>query len=102
MPTETMVELNDPEIGPKQKWHSGIAMVVPSIQILEIINQPELIEYEPKVDQAVKDGKPIETALNEDVQTEKSKRKNQDKPIPPISRKKFFGKLTKATLRRNS
>jgi hypothetical protein len=102
MPTETMVELNDPEIDPKQKWHSGISMVVPSNQILEIINQPELIEYEPKVEQAVKDGKPIETALNEDVQTEKSKRKNQDKPIPPISRKKVFGKLTKATLRRNS
>jgi len=99
MPTETMVELADAEIDPKQKWHSGISMVVPSIQILEIINQPKLIEYEPKVEQAVKDGKPIETALNEDALTKKQKRKTRDVEVPPISRKKFFENLTKATRR---
>lgn len=99
MPLETMVELPDVE-DPTQRWHSGISMVVPSTKILEIINQPKLIEYEPKVEQAVKDGAPIETALNDDVKSEKPRRKNRDIPIPPISRKKFFDALGKATKRK--
>lgn len=33
----------------KQVWHSGISMVVPSTKILQILNQPKLLEYETKI-----------------------------------------------------
>jgi hypothetical protein len=97
MPVETMVELAGDVSDPKQKWNSGISLVVPSTKILEIINQPELIEYEHRWDEALKDSEPVETALGNHSKGEKPKRKNRDVKIPPVSRKTFFEDLEKAT-----
>ncbi len=94
IPIETIVELAGAVSDPNQKWHSGISMVVPSEQLLEIFNQPGLIEYEKKVDRALKDNKPIE-------RSGKPKRRTRDVGIPPISREKFFGALKKATRKRD-
>jgi hypothetical protein len=100
MPLETMVELAG--TNPKEKWHSGISMVVPSQKILEIIDQPKLIEWEKEVDHAAEKYKPSETALSESDKTERSgpKRKIREVKIPPISRKKVFDDLRKATQRK--
>lgn len=83
MPVETMIELglagDDAAADPKQKWHSGISMVVPSTKILEIINQPKLIEYEKKMGDVLKrEDNPIKTAIARDTQGWKRKRKNRD------------------------
>jgi hypothetical protein len=101
-PTEVAYEVRDAD--PGQVWHSGISMVVPSTKILEILNQPKLIEYEKKVFETVEKekNKPIETAIAEPADGNlhpKLKRKNRDIPIAPISREKFFGHLKKATKR---
>ncbi len=101
MPIETIVELAG-RADPQQKWHSGISMVVPSAKILEIVDQPDLVEYEEAVEQALKNDKSVETALvdfDEKAGKEK-KRKTRDVPIPPVSRKQFFADLKKASQRR--
>ncbi len=103
-PTEVATEVGNAERG--QVWHSGISMVVPSTKIAEILNQPTLLEYERTVFSEVenKKGKPTETAIAESDSANlhpESKRKNRDIPIPPIGRKKFFEKLTKATQKRD-
>ena len=53
MPIETVIELAG-EADPLQRWHSGISMVVPASKILEIINQPRLVQYEASVEQSLK------------------------------------------------
>jgi hypothetical protein len=105
-PLETMVEFpnNDPCAvpDPTQKWHPGISLIVPSTKILEILNQPKLIEYEQKMDKQLKEGGPIETSLASSTQDEHPKHKNRDLGIPPLTREKFFGDLEKATRKRKS
>lgn len=88
---------------PRQAWHSGISMVVPASKILAIINQQEVIDYEKAMLWRMDKNKsemPIETAIDAATPDDKAKRKNRDVKIPPISRKKFFGALGKATSRR--
>jgi hypothetical protein len=98
MPIKVMNEIMGSD--PGQAWHSGISMVVPASEILKIINQPEVIEYEKtmlwRMDKNKSD-MPQETAI---IPSDKPKRKNRDVTIPPISRKKFFNDLTKATQKR--
>ena len=51
---------------PKQKWHSGICMVVPSTQILEILDHPDLVEYEEEIMKKAKpddDETPVESGI---------------------------------------
>jgi hypothetical protein len=99
MPIETIVELAG-KADPAQKWHSGISMIVPASKILEIINQPKLIEYEEVVQRALREDKPVETAVAEFSEPDKTtKRGNRDVEIPPINRKKFLDDLMKATRR---
>jgi hypothetical protein len=57
---------------------------------------------EKQVDHAAEQYKPTETALSESDDAEekgRSSHKTRDIPIPPISRKKFFGALGKASSR---
>jgi hypothetical protein len=98
LPIETITELGG-KGDPNQKWHSGISMVVPASKILEIVNQPKLIEYEDAVEKALEEDKPVETALRGFVEEHATRKKNRDVEIPPISRKTFFEDLTKATQR---
>lgn len=55
-PTEVAYEVQDAD--PGQVWHSGISLVVPSTKILEILNQPKLVEYERRAAKAVESFKP--------------------------------------------
>jgi hypothetical protein len=84
-----------------QLWHSGICQVVPSEQILAILNQPKLIKYEDSIlKKKAKDGtdKPIETAIEE---VPKSKRKSRDIEVKEHpSKAKFFEDLEKAAHKR--
>jgi hypothetical protein len=53
----------------KQVWHSGISMVVPSTKILEILNQPKLLEYEQKIVDAMNKRKsdlPVEAFVSDE------------------------------------
>jgi hypothetical protein len=98
MSLETMVEFAGTD--PKDKWHSGITMVVPSQKILEIFDQPELIEWEKATDHAAEEYKPTEaslTNLDEAPSPTNRKRGNRDLEIPPISRGEFFDALKKTT-----
>jgi hypothetical protein len=100
MPIETMVELGG-KADSDQKWHSGISMVVPATQILEIVNQPKLIEYEATMDEILKADMPVETALSDGSEAEEGSNKhNRDVEIQPITREQFFSDLTKATRKR--
>jgi hypothetical protein len=85
-------------IDPTQMWHTGISQVVPANQILDILNQPELLEYEKTIRKKLDEVRPVETAIEDD--TPISERKNRDIPIPPISRKQFLTDLEKATQKR--
>ncbi len=82
----------------EQMWHTGISLVVPADKILEILNQPRLLEYE-KIIRNKNEAEPTETVIKDDEPV-KSKRKNRDTPISPISRGKFFSEPTKATKRK--
>ena len=83
----------------KDKGHLvelGISLVVPSAQILDIIDQPKLLKKEDDMRQRIKrkrDGGAVETSIRQEP------KKNRDKPIPPINRGKFFDALDKATKR---
>jgi hypothetical protein len=101
LPIEVMVELAG-KAPPDQKWNSGISMVVPAEKILEIINQPKLIEYEDVVDKALKENVAVETALAESMKDEPTtrKRRNRDVEVPPISRDEFFGALERSSVRK--
>lgn len=53
----------------QQSWHSGISMVVPSTKILEILDQPKLLEYEQRIVDAMKkrkEDKPVEAFISDD------------------------------------
>jgi hypothetical protein len=50
IPIETIIELKGKVRNEKQAWNSGLSTVVPSDKILEVINQPELIEYEKTIE----------------------------------------------------
>jgi hypothetical protein len=73
----------------RQVWHTGISMVVPSTKILEILNQPELIEYERWVAGLLKKKKdvpnvPVGTSIEES--TDKPKRKSRVRISNPRTR----------------
>jgi hypothetical protein len=84
-----------------QMWHTGISQVVPANQILEILNQPKLLEYEKEMLTALDEANPVETSLSDDADEPPSTRGNRDIPIPPISRGEFFGALETATRKRD-
>jgi hypothetical protein len=87
----------------KQLWHSGISMVVPSTKILEILNQPKLIDYEQQIVTAMKkrkanDDKPVEAALDDELTQLTRPKKGKPIPIPiPVEREvsEFFKKATR-------
>jgi hypothetical protein len=85
-------------------WHTGISMVVPSTKILDILNQPELVEYERWVAGLMKNKKntpdaPVEASIEEP--TNKSKRKSRDKDVSEHPDKgRFFDDLGKAIRKR--
>jgi hypothetical protein len=93
MSLETMVEFAG--TNPKDKWHSGITMVVPSQQILDIFDQPELIKWELDTDHTAEKYTPTEASLTEEEP--QRKRRTRDVEIPPIGREKFFDALGNAT-----
>jgi Trypsin-like peptidase domain len=100
LPVPVADELKGP-IDPTQMWHTGISQVVPADQILDILNQPELLEYEQVSRKKLDEVRPVETAIEEDDgPISEPKPKNRDIPIPPIARKQFFTDLEKATQRR--
>src|SRR5271163_3318929 len=76
-------------------WHSGITMVEPSTQLLEIINRPDLIAYERDLDEQMKridNGlPPIPTSSGDspEAPTKATKRK-RTVTIPPTGRKDFL------------
>jgi len=84
------------------KWHTGISMVVPSTKILEILNQPKLVEFEKRIVEAMKkrdDDKPVETAMEESKP--KPSRKSRDKDVSEHPNKgRFFNDLAKAIQKR--
>ncbi len=85
-----------------QRWHSGISMVVPAHQILEILNQPKLIKYEASVfdkDKKEKSNLDEETSIEPSAAVPKKKRRNRDVLPPSISRGRFFDALEKVTKR---
>jgi hypothetical protein len=76
--------------------NSGIAGVVPASRLRDLLYEPYLCKKRKEEEMsrkrnAVKPNAPIEDSA------ENQKRKNRDIPIPPVSRKKFFDDLTKAT-----
>ena len=82
--------------GSKEKWHSGISLVVPADQILDILNQPKLLAYERQImKKRVEEIQPVETTIRN--AENRPKRKNRDVEIPPVSGKKFSNDLRKAT-----
>jgi len=96
MPIETAVELAGDPDHPKQKWHSGISMVVPATKLLEIINQPKLVEQVQRMEQAIKEDRPIETALL-DEKEKGEQRTGRNIRIPEPTRARFFSDPEKAT-----
>jgi hypothetical protein len=92
-------ELTGQVIDPNQMWHTGISQVVPADQILDILNQPKLLEYEKMIEKTLKNTPPMETAIEDEEPTNKVKRKNRDVQIPPIGRDKLFNALKKAAQR---
>jgi hypothetical protein len=81
--------------------NTGMSGVIPAWKILDILNSPRLKAVRQKADEeltAKKATSPVRlTGADEEHSHE---RKNRDVDIPPISRKKFFTGLTKATRRR--
>lgn len=72
MSLETMVEFAG--TSSKDKWHSGITMVVPSQKILEIFDQPKLIQWEQDTDHLAREYKPTEASLSVTKDTNPRKR----------------------------
>ena len=71
--------------------NTGLSAVIPAWKIEELLIQME------------RDDTPTPKVRSTGEQTSaKSKRKNRDVPIPPISRKRFVEALTKATKRKDS
>jgi len=88
----------------KQVWHSGISMVVPSTKILEILDQPKLLEYEQKIVDAMKkrkDDKPVEAALDEEPTQLTTPKKGRPIAIPIPSRDDVMDVFKKATRKRD-
>ncbi len=77
MSLETMVEFAG--TSPKDKWHSGITMVVPSQKILEIFDQPKLIEWEQNTDHSAKEYKPTEASSSVGEEAPSSGRKGKNR-----------------------
>jgi len=63
---EELKGLREP-IDSNQMWHTGISQVVPADQILEILNQPELMEYERTIYKKLAEAPPVETAIGDDT-----------------------------------
>jgi hypothetical protein len=84
---------------PRQRWHSGVSMVVPSTMILEILNQPQLLEFEMNIEQILKEDRepPVEANVQESSDQEITPKGYN---IPKITREKFFKDLSKATRRK--
>jgi hypothetical protein len=83
-----------------QLWHSGICEVVPSEQILAILGQPKLIEYEDSILEkkpAVDTDKPIEAAIEE---VPKRRRSRDVEVSEHPDKAKFFSDLGKAIQKR--
>jgi len=85
-----------------QMWPTGLSLVVPADRILDILNQPKLLEYEQEMLKKLDETNPVEASLRDDDAPVESERRNRDIPIPPISREKFFGALKKTTRKRKS
>jgi hypothetical protein len=68
--TEELASRVEP-LDPDQMWHSGISMVVPSTQILDIIDQPKLVAYERRMEKKLRDKEtPVESTIIEDEPTQ--------------------------------
>jgi hypothetical protein len=85
---------HDDRSGRGGQVNMGIAEVTPAERIMEVINLPELI----KMRKEFTDEKAESETATMDY-AEKKPRKTRDIEIPPISRDKFIGELTKATKR---
>ncbi|MGA9884029.1 MAG: hypothetical protein WBQ34_09950 [Candidatus Acidiferrales bacterium] len=101
MPVRVIEELHD-KSDPNQRWHTGITQVVPANQILEILNQPELLDYEKRMKKKLDEAEAIETAIEDDDGTQmthapKSKARIE---IPIPTREQFERDLIKATRKR--
>jgi hypothetical protein len=80
--------------------HSGVSMVVPAWQILEIIEQPGLVADITKRLNDSEQVEPIESSVDaEIIESNDQPAKTRDISIPPINRKEFFNALEKATHR---
>ena len=102
MPIKTAEEIAGAD--PKQSWHSGICMVVPSQKILEILDQPGLLNYE---DEIVKNARkpdngetPVESGIVEPHQTTRAPERKDRIGIPIPTRKQFEDDLAKAIRKR--
>jgi len=102
MPVKVMERVLGEKV--KHTWHSGITMAVPSTQLLDIINRPDLIAYERDLDEQMKridNGLPISTSSDASPDTSvKPTKGKRDVKVPPIGRKDFLDNLTKATRRK--
>jgi hypothetical protein len=83
------------DVDEQSRVNLGVAIVSPAKRLLEILTQPRLLTMREQQTRE-KNKKFLPT---EDVSS--PRKPNRDIPIPPISRKKFFEKLTKATERKN-
>lgn len=81
-------------------WHSGVTKVVPASQVLEILHQPKLLQYEAQMKEELESSASVETSISDEAVKATPQKKNRDIPIPPIGRKKFFDALEKATQRK--
>jgi hypothetical protein len=79
--------------------HSGVSMVVPAWQILEIIEQPALVADITKRLNDSEQVEPIESSVDSEIIESSDEPETRDITIPPTSRKKFIGVLEKATQR---
>ncbi len=83
------------------RMNTGMSGVIPAWKIFDILNLPELRAMRKKADEKVADKKAT-SPVRLTGAGGTHKRKNRDVEIPPINRKNFFEKLSKATQRHES
>lgn len=81
---------------------SGMAAIVPSWKIADMLKMDQFKRQRENDDQLAAAKSPATKTKPVLDDGGHPKRKTRDVPIPPISRKKFFDKLTKATQKRES
>ncbi len=102
LPVRVMDELRG-ATDPDQRWHSGITQVVPASEILEILNQPLLLEYENDMRKKLNELETVETSIADGTESTQMTRAPKPKDrikIPIPTHGQFERDLAKAIRKR--